>query len=300
MDITNVVCYKKDILLQFYREEVDRLIPSLSRLDYKKKADSINKNVIANRDLLVAKAKNSALFENWDTSTLLECILMIYYTSYVVMLESRNKVWSYEYMTFSRRIGELWEPFCKLCFSYPINNIQFYEPPLFEDVRNQLVTQIQRYVSNLPLGDEDKSTLNGYFDQVWNMVTSGEIQLKSDLHFTDGETRYVVDFKSGFGSNEKGNTNRLLMVAQIYQSLATNYKCMIFVRSTENNHYLHTLQTSGIWDTSTGSETYKRIYKYSGYDIERWININIDWMNDFEPEMARHIRDNNLESYLIW
>ncbi len=45
---------------------------------------------------------------------------MITYTNDVVMLESRNSVWKYEYMSFSRRVGELWEPFCKLCFNYPL------------------------------------------------------------------------------------------------------------------------------------------------------------------------------------
>ena len=81
------------------------------------------------------------------------------------------------------------------------------------------------------------------------MIKSGDwlhqvkYNLECDLHFTDGTTKYIVDFKSGFGSNEKGNTNRLLLVGSIYQNIETeNYKCLIFVRSTENNHYLTTLQ----------------------------------------------------------
>jgi hypothetical protein len=44
---------------------------------------------------------------------------MVTYTNYVVMIEARNDTWPYDYMTFSRRIGELWEPFAKLCFRYP-------------------------------------------------------------------------------------------------------------------------------------------------------------------------------------
>ena len=43
---------------------------------------------------------------------------MITYACYVVMLESRNEVWPYDYMAFSRRVGELWEPFCKLCLNF--------------------------------------------------------------------------------------------------------------------------------------------------------------------------------------
>ena len=38
-------------------------------------------------------------------------------------------------------------------------------------------------------------TVKRYYDKVWNLVTSGEIQLECDLHFTDGQTKYIVDFK---------------------------------------------------------------------------------------------------------
>lgn len=133
------------------------------------------------------------------------------------------------------------------------------------------------------------------------MVTSGEIQLECDLHFTDGTTKYIVDFKSGFGSNEKGNTNRLLLVGSIYQNIETeNYKCLIFVRSTENNHYLTTLQNSGVWETSCGSDTYSKIHQFTGFDIHNWIENNIDWMNDFTPQMRDTVTRNELQNYLIW
>jgi hypothetical protein len=46
------------------------------------------------------------------------------------------------------------------------------------------------------------------YQKVWILVTSGEIKLELDLHFENGENDFVVDFKSGFSSNEKGNTNR--------------------------------------------------------------------------------------------
>lgn len=45
--------------------------------------------------------------------------------------------------------------------------------------------------------------------------------------------------RSGFSSNEKGNTNRLLLVASIYNSLGEIEKTLLFVRQSEdeNNHY---------------------------------------------------------------
>ncbi|GAG80730.1 unnamed protein product, partial [marine sediment metagenome] len=58
------------------------------------------------------------------------------------MIESRNEVWPYEYMTFSRRIGELWEPFCKLCFDYPLKDLTLFIPPLFSEVKRKLTNEI--------------------------------------------------------------------------------------------------------------------------------------------------------------
>ena len=163
------------------------------------------------------------------------------------MLEGRNSIWEYEYMAFSRRVGELWEPFCKLCFNFPLNNLRLFIPPLFSEVKQNLTTEINTYIDGLGIDFQDKERLKKYYDKVWNLVTSGEIQLECDLHFTDGVIKYIVDFKSGFGSNEKGNTNRLLLVGSIYKNIETeNFKCLIFVRSTENNHYLTTLQNSGV------------------------------------------------------
>lgn len=40
------------------------------------------------------------------------------------MIDFRNSIWSYDYMAFSRRIGEIWKPFCKLCFEHSNNQPQ--------------------------------------------------------------------------------------------------------------------------------------------------------------------------------
>ena len=226
---------------------------------------------------------------------------MITYTNDVVMLESRNSVWEYDYMAFSRRVGELWEPFCKLCFKYPSTSISAFVPPLFSEVKECLTTEITTYIDALKIKISEKAQLKRYYNKVWNLVTSGEIQLECDLHFTDGQIKYIVDFKSGFGSNEKGNTNRLLLVGSIYQNIETeNYKCLIFVRSTDNNHYLTTLQNSGVWETSCGADTYSKIHHFTGFDIHNWIDQNIDWMNDFAPQMRDAVTRNELQNYLNW
>lgn len=305
MVITKDLKDRKNDLLHYFRNRSSEILSELalqySAADYKKKASELNKAIIKSKDNLLSILHETAKNEHWTNSEILECVLMITYTNDVVMLESRNSVWEYEYMAFSRRVGELWEPFCKLCFSYPLTSIRLFVPPLFSEVKQNLTTEINAYIDGLKISIQEKTQLKKYYDKVWNLVTSGEIQLECDLHFTDGTQKYIVDFKSGFGSNEKGNTNRLLLVGSIYKNIENeNYQCMIFVRSTENNHYLTTLQNSGIWDTSCGIETYQKIQLYTGFDIHGWIESHVDWMNDFTSEMRDMIQNNNLHNYLIW
>lgn len=111
-----------------------------------------------------------------------------------------------------------------------MTNIRLFIPPLFSEVKQNLTTEINTYIDGLKIKTEEKKQLKKYYDKVWNLVTSGEIQLECDLHFTDGTKKYIVDFKSGFGSNEKGNTNRLLLVGSIYKNIEVeDYQCLIFV-----------------------------------------------------------------------
>ncbi len=305
MDINKELKNNKAGLLAYFRSRANEILSELALqyapTDFKKKASALNKAIIQSKENLLSILHECARTGHWSNQELLECILMITYTNDVVMLETRNSIWEYEYMTFSRRVGELWEPFCKLCFTYPLTNIRSFVPPLFDEVRQNLTNEISNYIDGLRIKANEKAQLKRYYNKVWGLVTSGEIQLECDLHFTDGTTKYVVDFKSGFGSNEKGNTNRLLLVGSIYQNIETeNYRCLIFVRSTENNHYLTTLQNSGVWATSCGEDTYNEICHFTGYNIHDWISRNIDWMNDFTPQMRDSILRNRLENYLIW
>lgn len=305
MDIDINLRNRKAELLAYFRSRASEIVSGLtlrySAADFKKKASALNKEIMKSKENLLSIVEETARSQHWSNSEILECVLMITYTNDVVMLESRNAVWQYDYMAFSRRVGELWEPFCKLCFKYPSTRIASFVPPLFSEVKSSLTKEIITYIDGLTISLSEKAQLKRYYDKVWGLVTSGEIQLECDLHFTYGATKYIVDFKSGFGSNEKGNTNRLLLVGSIYQNIETeNYRCLIFVRSTENNHYLTTLQNSGVWETSCGTETYSKIQHFTGFDIHHWIEENIDWLNDFSSQMRDTIMHNNLQNYLIW
>ncbi|MEI7584672.1 hypothetical protein [Runella sp.] len=304
MNIDKTIKDRKIELLSYFRDRASEALSSIKTLfaetQSDKRARAINENLNQTKSVLITTLLQQAEKEKWDNKEKLECVLMITYCNIVVMIESRNSVRPYEYMDFSRRVGELWDPFCKLCFYYPINNLSLFIPPLFSEVKKKITDEITDYIDNLPLSIEDKQALKTYYAKVWSLVSSGEIQLELDLHFSHNGQKYVVDFKSGFGSNEKGNTNRLLLVATIYHNLDENYKCLLFVRAEENNSYFNTLKNSGIWNAYCGNEAYQKIKEYSGYDLKNWTSTNIDWASDFNTETTAHFTDKNLLQYLLW
>ncbi len=304
MNIDKTLKDNKTELLAYFRDRASEFLTDIKQkfaeTQSDKRARAINECLNETKSKLITTILQQAEKENWTHQEKLECLLMITYCNIVIMIESRNSVRPYEYMDFSRRVGELWDPFCKLCFYYPVNDVSLFIPPLFSEVKKKLTDEIVDYINNLNISPEEKEELKKYYEKVWSLVTSGEIQLELDLHFVSQGQKYVVDFKSGFGSNEKGNTNRLLLVASIYKNLSESYKCLLFVRAEENNSYFNTLKNSGIWEAYCGSEAYVKIREYSGYDLKSWIDTNMDWANDFKPETITHFQEQNLLQYLLW
>ena len=304
MNIDKIIKARKIELLSYFRDRASEALTVIkskfAETQSDKRARAINESLNQTKSALITTILQQAEKEKWTNKEKLECILMVTYCNIVVMIESRNSVRPYEYMDFSRRVGELWDPFCKLCFYYPINDISLFIPPLFSEVKKKMTYEIADYIDSLTITVEEKQELKIYYDKVWSLVSSGEIQLELDLHFLHNDQKYVVDFKSGFGSNEKGNTNRLLLVATTYQNLDENYKCLLFVRAEENNSYFNTLKNSGIWEAYCGNEAYQKIKTHSGYDLKLWTDKNIDWVNDFNNETITHFTDKNLLQYLLW
>jgi len=291
----------KEQLLAEFREQMADYLEEISgnSRSFKEKATALNNRAEKIREKYIEQV----LLMGEPIEIQLEHVLLATYVSYVVMLEYRNSVWPYEYMTFSRRIGELWEPMCKLPFEYPLNVLSIYIPPNIEDVKNTLKKDIDDLVSNLSIDDSDKRKLLQYYQSIWALIDSGgNINLTLDLHFEQDEEFFDVDYKSGFSSNEKGNTNRLLLVASIYKSLPEIHNILMFLRQKEeeNNHYLQILKKSGLWDVYCADETYKKIYEFTGFDIKKWMVENIDWLNDISPEFKKYLSDNDLLKYLTW
>lgn len=299
---------RKAEVLSYLRSRASEHVVEVSRQvgvrQFKKRAAGINRALAAERETIASMIRQVAEREKWKPAAVLESLLLLMHCTNVVMIETRNDVWPYEYMAFSRRIGELWEPFVTTCFDHPVrNDVSLFMPPLFRDVKKRLTQEVREFIQTLAISEQDKASLLKYYDQVWQLVSSGEIKLELDLHFHIGTKRYVVDCKSGFGSNEKGNTNRLLLVASVYRNIEPeDYACLILVRSAEdeNNHYLQTLKKSGLWEVYCGAETYPKVLEYSGYNLGSWIKNNVTWLSDMDAACVSHLKKNGLIKYLTW
>jgi len=308
MKIDKLLYQRKREILEHYRfraqESLSAITQKIGSRQFKKRASAMNLAIKETKGKLIANVRQLAQDEKWSNEELLNNVLMLTYCCDVVMIEFRNSIWPYEYMTFSRRIGELWEPFCGLCFEFPTTEgIKLFVPPLFEDVRKSLKKELEDYIATLPLKPPQKFELMRYYGKVWTLVTSGEIKLELDLHVEIKKIKHVIDFKSGFSSNEKGNTNRLLLVASIYKNIENeNYRCTIFVRQKEdeNNHYLRTLKRSRLWEVFCGPEAYKKIRELSGFDLGSWLRSHVDWRRDLTKEIFAQLRSNGLVQYLKW
>lgn len=79
------------------------------------------------------------------------------------MLEFRNKVWPYEYMAFARRIGELWEPFCKETFSYPVKKLRLINPPDFDEVQEDIKRNASNYINSLSVDYQTRRLLHYHY-----------------------------------------------------------------------------------------------------------------------------------------
>lgn len=294
---------KKEIIQEF-RKFADETLTLLNNtnMTFNEKASEINKKIKYKKDLMISNLQELAEYKNWDKQRILHEILLITYSSYIVMLEFRNRVWPYEYMAFARRIGELWEPFCKLVFEYSIKDLSIIDSPKFDNIQNQIKSKALNYIENLEISNEEKTELKNQYLIPWLMVDSGGIKLSLDLHFEQNGIHYNCDFKSGFSSNEKGNTNRLLLVASIYNSLGDIEKTLLFVRQPEdeNNHYLQILKKSPYWQVYCSNNTYEIIEQFTGFNLKKWINDNIDWQNDIDYDFKKHLIKNDLIKYLTW
>lgn len=99
----------KNMLLDKYHAHLYPFVQSISQEQEKHqdKARMINRRIAEYYQIL---AQELGTFHS--THDRQQAFIVLQYCTSVVSLEYRHRVWPYEYMAFSRRVGELWEKFC--------------------------------------------------------------------------------------------------------------------------------------------------------------------------------------------
>lgn len=221
--------------------------------------------------------------------------LTLQYCCSVASLEYRHRVWPYEYMAFSRRVGELWEDFCSAAWDHPSRtDVARIQAPEFKTVRDAFYARINTNIDTHNKKDAILQDVDALFEII------GDINMKEDEVFRVGDVPHVVDFKSGFGSNEKGNTLRLLTVARAYRNWNPGTRLLLLVRQDDNNNYLRVLRSSGLWEVHTGAAAYEQISALTGADMQSVRASVIDWQSDLSPELYAFLARENLVAYLAW
>ena len=218
--------------------------------------------------------------------------LIIRYCGVVHNIQQRHILRPFEYMDFSRRIGELWQKFCASAWDFTLReDLQIYSPPDFEEIKIQVLNNLSQDLSA------------DVFARVNALSTLiPEINLKEDMTYTIKKNLKIVDFKSGFGSNEKGNTHRLLTVANAYKFIDPNTKCYLLVRQTENNNYLQVLAKSKLWDVKVNKDAYDFMAGETGVKINEVVQVCNDILEDVSSTVKKDLTKsvNGLEKYTTW
>lgn len=283
---------KKRILNEFEQrltEPVNRI--AFQNTHFLKKSEAVNKLVASVKSSLIPWVESMPQFARTDAA------LLLHYCSSVASLEFRNRVWPYEYMAFSRRVGELWEGFCSAAWDYPSKQgVHRIHQPDFNEVRETLRGRI---LENIGYHGR-KNELLADIDILFELI--GNINMREDEVFLASGLPHVIDFKSGFGSNEKGNMLRLQTVGRAYRLWNMQTRLMLLVRQEENNNYLRVLQQQGVWSVYTGDAAYEQISRITGANIQQFRNGIINWEEDLSPEFIYHLENQptDLRSYLRW
>lgn len=113
---------------------------------------------------------------------------------------------------------------------------------------------------------------------------------------------HVIDFKSGFGSNEKGNMLRLQSVGRAYRIWNHETRLILLVRQDQNNNYLRVLRRAGLWEVHTGDKAYDQISELTGANMQAIRREVINWEADLSDQLYKFLKNqpSDLTSYLIW
>lgn len=258
---------------------------------HQNKAKAVNQAISEVRGHLV-----SALPQSLESEQRQQRLIILQYCISVASLEYRHAVWPYEYMALSRRVGELWERLCSSAWDAPSNpNLEPLTPPSFQRV---LDTIYDRLIASSK--DSEQNNVASLFSDIRDII--GEINMVEDQVFTLNGAPHVIDFKSGFGSNEKGNMLRLRTVGKAYRLWNANTRLLFLVRQEQNNNYLNVIRREGLWEVHCGAAAYKIIDEITGANLSYIREHIVDFQNDlsdqFWDDLSSHLTD--LTFYLRW
>lgn len=284
---------QKQLFLGTFHSSLRDFVPQIQReqISYQEKAQKVNALVNTVKTQILPSLQGISIEQRGEAALLLQ------YCFSVAGLEYRHRVWPYEYMAFSRRIGELWEAFCSTAWDYSSNpNMNRSEVPNFDEVRGVLLNRLRNNIGEHHARDEMLADIDTLFEII------GDINMKEDEVFSVGGQPHVVDFKSGFGSNEKGNMLRLDAVGRAYRIWNHQTRLMLLVRQNVNNNYLEVLRRNELWEVYTGDAAYDQMAVLTGVDIQQIRGRVINWRADLSPEFFHFLESQttNLTAYLDW
>lgn len=305
MDLLN-----KQEILDFMRRSAK---PSLNEI---KSKEIRNQEKTREMNLILDALKNSLFKEidiryhnSVDYPDKTAGAFLVYYCWIIVSLECRNTIWNYESMDLSRRSGELWEGLLKQCWSYPVfNTVKRFPAPDFMEAAQKIQSAFSSKLQKEQIESNVVKEISAEYSIMWSIL-GDSINLNSDELFETiytekgnlevSDKKYIIDFKGSYGSNEKGNKERLLTVARIY-NLLNNHKltdkefnCILAVRTVEagGHNYLRQLENSKLWSVLRGHEVYEMVFKFTGFDILSFVKEKeLDIINDLSKETADYMK----------
>jgi len=285
---------KREIFDSFYfhLNSIHHAIAASKNSDRKNKSKRINEAI---NGILLPVQDHFLSFQKLDQDDKAIMALIVQYCYTCISIEERQKVWRYDFMSFSRRIGELWERFCSVAWDFSTIT-QRFKAPCFSTIREKIINDTKFIADDSSKKLEIIELVESLLDII------GDISLKEDEMFFHQNKRFVIDFKSGFGSNEKGNMLRLQAVANAYKKYDSDTILLLLVRQNKNNNYLEVLKNSKLWEVYTSDDAYNKIYQLTNVDIRLVIKEFVDFNNDLSPAFIDQLRnsDGDLLSYLSW
>lgn len=288
MDYTSL----KQEIFQYFHQNLRVLVNTLEQENSNRgvKSKRINEEIETLRVAYIP-----ILFRNHPELNASRLYMLLQYCFTVISFEYRHRVWPYEYMAFSRRNGELWERFCKAAWdNSQLPNLHRIDAPEFSDIRQSYIESVLSHIES----PEVQNLVSQEIDNIFELV--GGINMDQDEMFMSNNVRHIIDFKSGFGSNEKGNTDRVIAVGRAYKQWDSSIVLLFLVRQNENNNYLEKIRRSNLWEIHCGANAYAKIDELTDAGIREIREQAIDFEHDLSPDFWRFLVNNDLSNYLEW